>query len=289
MIAGPNGSGKSTLINALRADARFKLPALYINADDLQRERGISDPRQAQQLANELRAQALAARQDVMYETVMSHPSKLAELQQAKSAGYDITVMLVATDNPNVNVERVAARVAAGGHDVPEDRTRERYARTLALAPVAIGYANQAAVFDNTRGGDTGGGLSEQAALAGDRLVMTGATAAPWVERLVVQVNERAAELNSLATAVESNGVPPQLARLHDSQTTGPMAVFTQHYVLQYNEQTRSAIIHDRTLLGALKSQLVLRQPLTVRYDEGAASTVPLQRDRHKEGRGREE
>jgi predicted ABC-type ATPase len=59
MIAGPNGSGKSTLINALRADSRFDLPTLYINADDLQRDRGIRDARQAQQLANDLRARAL--------------------------------------------------------------------------------------------------------------------------------------------------------------------------------------------------------------------------------------
>jgi hypothetical protein len=69
MIAGPNGSGKSTLIAALRADSRFDLPALYINADDLQRERNFRDSREAQQLANELRTQAIANRQDVIYET----------------------------------------------------------------------------------------------------------------------------------------------------------------------------------------------------------------------------
>ncbi len=71
MIAGPNGSGKSTLITALRADPRFDLSALYINADDLLRERGLADARAAQQLANTLRAEAIASRQDVMYETVM--------------------------------------------------------------------------------------------------------------------------------------------------------------------------------------------------------------------------
>lgn len=87
MIAGPNGSGKSTLIAALRADSRFDLPALYVNADDLLRERSLCDPREAQQLANELRAQAIVNRQDVMYETVMSHPSKIAELQSAQKSG----------------------------------------------------------------------------------------------------------------------------------------------------------------------------------------------------------
>ena len=283
MIAGPNGSGKSTLIMALRADPRFELPAQYLNADDLQRARRIDDPRQAQQLANELRAQALASRQDVMYETVMSHPGKIAELQQAKSAGYHIIVLLVATNDPNVNVERVAARVAAGGHDVPEDRTRERYARTLALAPVAIGYANQAFVFDNTRAGETGGGLSQQAGLLADRLVTTGMNTAPWVARLVKQVNERAKELQAFAHGAQRSGVPPQLARLHDSQTSGPIMVVGNQYVLQYDELTRTSILHDRSLLGPITDRLAVRLFVNIRYDEGVATEHAPQRGRASE------
>lgn len=283
MVAGPNGSGKSTLIAALRADRRFDLPALYINADDLQGERGIHDPRQAQQIASAMRTQALRERQDVMYETVMSHPSKIAELQQARAAGYDITIVLVATNDPAVNVQRVAARVAAGGHNVPEVRTRERYARTLALAPIAIGYANQAAVFDNTRQGDTGGGLSEQAALVGERLVLTGETTVPWVQRLVERVNARAGELRSLTTAVESNGVRPQLARLDDSRNTGPIMLVNQDYVLQYNEATRAAIVHDRALLGALADGLVAPERITIDYKEGAPTAHAPRRGRERD------
>jgi predicted ABC-type ATPase len=193
MIAGPNGSGKSTLITALRADPRFDLPKLYINADDLQRERGIRNARKAQQLASELRAEAIANRQDVMYETVMSHPSKIAELQVAKNAGYHITVLLVATGNPDVNVRRVGVRVAAGGHDVPEDRIRARYIRTLALAPAAIALADQAYIFDNSFSGETGLGLSQEAALIDGRLCETGRVTAVWVVRLIEQVNQNAA------------------------------------------------------------------------------------------------
>lgn len=58
MVAGPNGSVKSTLIEALRASPVVDLPALYINADNLQRERNIQDPIEAQQLAKSLRTQA---------------------------------------------------------------------------------------------------------------------------------------------------------------------------------------------------------------------------------------
>lgn len=277
MVAGPNGSGKSTLIGALRADTRFGLPATYINADDLQRGRGLRDSRAAQQLASELRAQALAERRDVMYETVMSHPSKIAELQQAQAAGYDITVVLVATDDPGVNVQRVAARVAAGGHDVPEGRTRERYRRTLALAPAALGYARQAVVFDNTRQGDSGGGLSEQAALAADgNLLLTHEDVAPWVQCLVEQVNTRASELRSLMTAIEARGRPVQLARLDDSHNSGSVLLLNQHYVLQYDEAARVGIVHDRALLGTLAERLRARQDARIDYSEGIATvSVP--------------
>lgn len=189
MIAGPNGSGKSTLIAALRADPRFDLPELYVNADDLQRERGLADARQAQQLANEQRAEAVAQRRDVMYETVMSHPSKIAELRAAKQAGYHITVLLVATNDPDINVRRVRLRVAALGHDVPEDRIRGRYTRTLALAPAALALADQAFVFDNSNSGETGLGLSQQAVLMDGRLIPARDETSPWVARLIDQVN----------------------------------------------------------------------------------------------------
>lgn len=280
MVAGPNGSGKSTLIGALRADGRFDLPATYINADDLQRERAIGDPRAAQQLANQLRAQALADGRDVMYETVMSHPSKIAELQQAKASGYEITVVLVATDDPSVNVQRIAARVAAGGHDVPEARTRERYARTLALAPVAIGYAQQAAVFDNTLQGDTGGGLREEAALADTRLIVTAANPSAWVRRLVKEINARAQELRSITRAVEAKGLSAQLARLSDGRTSGPIVLVNQHYVLQYDERSRATVLHDRALLGALASPLMPRESTTIHYKDGVAAAATARRGR---------
>src|SRR5690242_14104126 len=98
MVAGPNGSGKSTLIAALRA-SQATLPELYVNADDLQRERGI-DAYAAQKLAAALRAGALHAGRSFMYETVMSHPSKLVELQAAALCGYHNTVYFVATISP---------------------------------------------------------------------------------------------------------------------------------------------------------------------------------------------
>ena len=275
MISGPNGSGKSTLIAGLRADPNIQLPALYVNADDLQRKRGIIDPRKAQQLATELRNRAFEVRGDLMYETVMSHPSKIAELQTAKAVGYHLTVHLVATEDPMINVERVGARVRAGGHDVSADLIRARYERTLALAPVAIAYADQAVVFDNTQGGDTGRGLSVHAALQANRLEFTVDQPAAWVRTVAARVNERATEIQAFASGAGSRGLPPQLAKLDGGSTRGPIIAVGKHYVLQYDEASRSSVLHDRTLLGALADQLNVQDNRCVSYREGVASIEP--------------
>jgi predicted ABC-type ATPase len=275
MIAGPNGSGKSTLIAALRGDPNIELPAVYINADDLQRERRISDPLRAQQLAAELRGRAFAARSDVMYETVMSHPSKIAELQAAKAAGYHVTVHLVATEDPAINVQRVGVRVGAGGHDVPADRIRTRYQRTLALAPLAIAYADQAVVFDNTQSGDTGRGLTVHAALQVNRLEYVVARPAAWVHTLATLVNERAIEFQGFAEDVGASSQPPQLAKLAGGSTQGPIIAIGKHYVLQLDELSRSTVLHDRLLLGVLADSLALQDSQRLTYREGVVSIEP--------------
>ena len=60
----------------------------------------------------------LKVRQTFTFETVMSHPGKVALLQQAQQAGYRTYLYYVATDDPEINVSRVANRVALKGHDV---------------------------------------------------------------------------------------------------------------------------------------------------------------------------
>ena len=273
MVAGPNGSGKSTLIAALRSDPVIgpSLPAAYINADDIQRETG-ADAAGAQHAAAELRARALAERRDVMYETVMSHPSKLAELQQARAAGYELHVFFLATEDASINVQRVALRVAAGGHDVPEARTRQRYERTLALAPAAIGLADRAFVYDNSSGSH---GIQLQAQLVGERLVPMTAAPARWVQLLVSRVNERADELRSLHERARARAEALTHARLAAAESRGPLQVLGTHYLVQRDLAGDAWVVHDRALLPGAQ-HLVQGAAYRVVYVEGAGAVVAL-------------
>jgi predicted ABC-type ATPase len=80
----------------------------------------------------------------------MSHPSKLEVLVRARQAGFFILVYFVGIEDPQINVERVALRVAQGGHDVPLERIRPRWVRSMNQAAAAILLADQAYVFDNS-------------------------------------------------------------------------------------------------------------------------------------------
>ncbi|MFK0310981.1 zeta toxin family protein [Pseudomonas sp. NPDC090233] len=84
------------------------------------------------------------------FETVMSHPSKVAFMQQAQARGYRTYLYFVSTENPTINIDRVAIRVREGGHPVRADLVRQRYARALDLLPDAIAVSNRAYVFDNS-------------------------------------------------------------------------------------------------------------------------------------------
>ena len=104
-------------------------------------------------LADFVRHKLLADKASFTFETVMSSPDKIEFLHKAQQAGYRTYLYFVATEDADINVARVQARVQMGGHPVAEDKIRERYVRSLQLLPDAVAYADRAYIFDNSGGG----------------------------------------------------------------------------------------------------------------------------------------
>ena len=100
-------------------------------------------------IADLVRRKLVANHQSFTFETVMSSPDKVEFLRHAKANGFRIYLYFVATEDPEINVSRVANRVRAGGHDVPHDKILSRYERSLELLSDALRVANRAYVFDN--------------------------------------------------------------------------------------------------------------------------------------------
>lgn len=150
VLAGPNGSGKSSYV------ARVLHPAThlpFINADAIAAERWPQAQAQhaydASRAAAQARERLVADRKSFITETVFSHPSKLRLVAAAAARGYlvHLHVMLIPVD---VAVSRVAERVRDGGHDVPEQKIRERYARLWGLVASAREVADRTEFFDNS-------------------------------------------------------------------------------------------------------------------------------------------
>jgi predicted ABC-type ATPase len=95
----------------------------------------------------------LADAKSFITETVFSHPSKVDLVDDTIARGYlvHLHVILLPVD---VAVRRVAERVRYGGHDVPEQKIRERYARLWDLLVRARYAADRTAFFDNSSAQD---------------------------------------------------------------------------------------------------------------------------------------
>ncbi len=85
-------------------------------------------------------------------ETVMSDGRRwVAFVDEAKSQGYRIVLYFVTTADPSINVKRVAARVLAGGHAVPEEKIVSRYKRVMEeVLPCILDRVDEAILFDNS-------------------------------------------------------------------------------------------------------------------------------------------
>jgi predicted ABC-type ATPase len=152
LVVGPNGAGKSTFVALTLGPL---LPrSVFVNADEIAKQRWPEDPAAhayaAALVAADTRDRLIELGRPFIAETVFSHPSKLELIKTARAAGYTVAlhVLLVPED---LAVERVRHRVMVGGHDVPEQKIRERHRRLWGLVVTAMELADNATVYDNAQ------------------------------------------------------------------------------------------------------------------------------------------
>lgn len=143
VLAGPNGSGKSTITQYL------EIVGDYTNADDIVAATKISNE-EAAVMADNKRYAAIEQRKDFTFETVLSSQYKLDILDKAKKEGYFIKCIFMLTIDPLVNVARVQARVASGGHNVDRDSIIRRYYGSVNNIKRLMELCDILHVYDNT-------------------------------------------------------------------------------------------------------------------------------------------
>lgn len=177
ILAGHNGSGKSTMWYEHLSD-KFRIP--LINADRMMMSilPEISYSRQLPSWASKLRdehsswmrvaqkgveafvAQAMAHNVPFAMETVFSHwkeigdgkvESKIDLIKQMQEAGYYVLLFFIGLTNDQLSEGRVSTRVAAGGHNVPLKKLKERFPRTQRAIREATSIADASILTDNSR------------------------------------------------------------------------------------------------------------------------------------------
>jgi predicted ABC-type ATPase len=269
MFAGPNGSGKSTITTGFQALPNF--PSNYANADEIAKTLlgdRMEQSYKAARIVERQRLDWVAQRQSFAFETVMSHPSKIIQLQQAKDLGYVVEIYYVSTTDPHYNILRVADRVHAGGHNVPPQKVIERYYRSLALLPLAIEVADRVALVDNTE-------LPIECAQAWQGDVRRSVMNCPdWVEATINAVTARKKSRETWQQWVNSNGRSMVAADSWSGSYQGEISQMDDHYLLQTVGEI--FVIHDRLLLqsdylitdGASEA---IGQILAISYCEGVS------------------
>lgn len=146
-VAGPNGAGKSTFYRTFLADSGLR----FVNADQLALQLNVA-PYRAAKLADAVRRELMARRESFIFETVFSDPvgDKLAFLENATDEGYTVVLFFIGIANADASGERVAMRVAKGGHDVPLEKIKGRYRRTMENLRKALRTLPNVFAYDNS-------------------------------------------------------------------------------------------------------------------------------------------
>lgn len=150
IFAGPNGSGKSSIYEKIQP------PGEFVNADEIAKALPIeleSNARQvkAGRLAISRINHLIEAKADFAFETTLSSNHSIEVIERAKLAGFHVSILFVALDKPERNIERVRFRVADGGHDIPKDTIIRRYEKSFENLTRVLILVDEAALIDNSR------------------------------------------------------------------------------------------------------------------------------------------
>lgn len=171
VLAGTNGAGKSSIAGAMLLRQRVE----YFNPDEAARRILAANPGISQTRANgaawhegkRLLERAIAERLDFVFETTLGGRTITGLLERAASLGIEVRMWYVGLSRPEDHIARVRARVAKGGHDIPESRIRERYHASRLNLIRLLPSLSELWVYDNSEEADPDAGVAPEPKLVG--------------------------------------------------------------------------------------------------------------------------
>lgn len=152
VLAGVNGAGKSSIGGHLleRAGLTWFNPDTF--ARELMAETGLDQAAASERAWHEGMRRlddAIAQRRNHAFETTLGGHTVATRILDA-TRSHDVLMWFCGLSSPGLHIARVAARVARGGHAIPEAKIRERYPRALANLIALMPHLTHLQVYDNS-------------------------------------------------------------------------------------------------------------------------------------------
>lgn len=161
VLAGVNGAGKSSVGGAALRSRNLQ----YFNPDEaasrIRAALGCSVEEANAHAWNEgkrLLEKAIRERTSHAFETTLGGRTITRLIAEAAVAGFDVRMWFVGLATVEQHIARVRARVTAGGHDIPEEKIRERWDTARLNLITLMGYLTELRVFDNSEERTAAGG-----------------------------------------------------------------------------------------------------------------------------------
>lgn len=154
VIAGVNGAGKSSVVGSwIRAGG-----GAYFNPDEITRALMEKNQNltlneangQAWKMGFDALQRAIEQDRDYTFETTLGGNSICKLLHAALDKAIGVRILFCGLAAPELHIKRVAARVGKGGHDIPEEKIRQRWSSSIHNLMILISRCSAVMVYDNS-------------------------------------------------------------------------------------------------------------------------------------------
>ncbi len=153
IIAGCNGAGKTTASLTILPEVLHCRE--FINADEIAKGLSPFNPESVAVQAGKLMLQRfdylLNSGETFAVETTLATKTYIKKIKQAQAKGYTVSLLFFSLDSSELAIERVKYRVQEGGHHIPADTIKRRYALGLQyLFNNYLPIVDNAYIYDNS-------------------------------------------------------------------------------------------------------------------------------------------